>query len=106
MPEPITAVGEKVITIAAPATAAIIFMVRWIRSDRAYHDAANYLAHRVDDLEEEQDKLRTVNRELQHRCLAHELRAARTLAHIDDLEKYLRDLGLDVPPLSPELRDL
>jgi hypothetical protein len=104
MPDPATQMMEKAVTVVAPATAAVIFMVRWIRSDRSYHDAADFLSERVEQLEERQGELLESNRGLEHRCLEHELKHRRVMAHIDDLEGYLRDLGLDVPPLPETLK--
>ena len=80
---------EKSATVVAPVTAAAVFLIRFLRSDRAYHNAADYLADRVESLEGEVRALRKENRAMR--------------LHITDLEVSLKAVGLDVPELPPEL---
>jgi hypothetical protein len=88
----VDALLDRGATVLAPFVAAIFFFIRFLRSDRTYHDTSDYLAGQVADLRRRIEQLedRDVIRDRRERAMMH---------YIVRLEIDLTRVGLDVPPM-------
>lgn len=77
-------------TVVAPLAAAVIFFIRFLRSDRTYHNTSTHLEGQVERLRKRVEHLEDVD-------LVRDKREAAMRRHMLQLELTLSRLGLDVP---------
>ena len=90
MSEPFDLLLERSATVLAPLTAAVVFFIRFLRSDRTYHNTSLHLEEQVEKLRRRVDHLEKIDnvRDRRERAL---------MMYIVQLELMLSRVGLDVP---------
>lgn len=98
MSEPLDILVERSATVLAPLAAAVIFFIRFLRSDRTYHNTSLHLEQQVEKLRKRVDYLEQVDdvRDRRERAFQH---------YIVQLELMMTKVGLDVPE-APDWEEL
>lgn len=94
MSEPLDILVERSATVLAPLAAAVIFFIRFLRSDRTYHNTSLHLEVQVEKLRGRIERLETIDD-------VRDQREAGMMRHIVILEVELIRLGIEVPE-SPD----